>query len=179
MCSESVWWRCHRRLLADHLVLVRGIQVVHLMHDGRLTPHMRTEGVRLADDARSGIPGARDSGGGSASRDRAGQVVATEIPCLSGAPQRQSRRSQNRFPLAADAEVFGGVHQGQVRVRAVREKLDIPLGEPPKVTVHAASGKPDVLSSGGTARRRRRMLSRGRLCFGPVDTTRAEHRRYG
>ena len=22
MCSESVWWRCHRRLLADHLVLV-------------------------------------------------------------------------------------------------------------------------------------------------------------
>jgi uncharacterized protein (DUF488 family) len=51
MCSESVWWRCHRRLLADHLVLVRGIQVVHLMHDGRLTPHMPTEGVRIADDA--------------------------------------------------------------------------------------------------------------------------------
>jgi uncharacterized protein (DUF488 family) len=50
MCSESVWWRCHRRLLADHLVLVRGIEVVHLMHDGRLTPHMPTEGVRLADD---------------------------------------------------------------------------------------------------------------------------------
>jgi uncharacterized protein (DUF488 family) len=51
MCSESVWWRCHRRLLADYLVLVRGIKVVHLMHDGRLTPHMPTEGVRLVDDA--------------------------------------------------------------------------------------------------------------------------------
>ena len=38
MCSESVWWRCHRRLLADHLVLVRGVDVVHLMHDGRRTP---------------------------------------------------------------------------------------------------------------------------------------------
>ena len=50
MCSESVWWRCHRRLLADHLVLVRGVDVVHLMHDGRLTPHVPTEGVRLADD---------------------------------------------------------------------------------------------------------------------------------
>ena len=50
MCSESVWWRCHRRLLADHLVLVRGIEVVHLMHDGRLTSHVPTEGVRLADD---------------------------------------------------------------------------------------------------------------------------------
>jgi uncharacterized protein (DUF488 family) len=51
MCSESVWWRCHRRLLADHLVLVRAITVVHVMHDGRLTPHMPTEGVRLVDDA--------------------------------------------------------------------------------------------------------------------------------
>lgn len=46
MCSESVWWRCHRRLLADYLVLVRGVEVVHLMHDGRLTPHPPTEGVR-------------------------------------------------------------------------------------------------------------------------------------
>src|SRR5687767_6356624 len=26
MCSESVWWRCHRRLLADHLVLVEGVE---------------------------------------------------------------------------------------------------------------------------------------------------------
>ena len=51
MCSESVWWRCHRRLLADHLVLMRGIAVVHLMHDGRSTPHVPTEGVRIADDA--------------------------------------------------------------------------------------------------------------------------------
>jgi len=48
MCSESVWWRCHRRLLADHLVLVEGIDVVHLMHDGRLTPHAPTGGVRAA-----------------------------------------------------------------------------------------------------------------------------------
>ena len=49
MCSESVWWRCHRRLLADHLVLARGIDVVHLMHDGRVTPHVPTAGVRVAD----------------------------------------------------------------------------------------------------------------------------------
>ena len=46
MCSESVWWRCHRRLLADYLVLLRGVEVLHLMHDGRLTPHKPTEGVR-------------------------------------------------------------------------------------------------------------------------------------
>jgi uncharacterized protein (DUF488 family) len=46
MCSESVWWRCHRRLLADHLMLVREIDVVHLMHDGRHMPHVPTDGVR-------------------------------------------------------------------------------------------------------------------------------------
>lgn len=51
MCSESVWWRCHRRLLADHLVLVRGIDVVHLMHDGRHAAHVLTDAVRLVDRA--------------------------------------------------------------------------------------------------------------------------------
>lgn len=50
MCSESVWWRCHRRLLADHLVLVNGVDVVHLMHDGRRTAHRPTEGVRRVGD---------------------------------------------------------------------------------------------------------------------------------
>ena len=51
MCSESLWWRCHRRLLADHLTLVRGVQVLHLMHDGRVSPHVVTDGARLAADA--------------------------------------------------------------------------------------------------------------------------------
>lgn len=50
MCSESLWWRCHRRLLADYLALVGGVEMVHLMHDGRLTPHVPTQGVRRADD---------------------------------------------------------------------------------------------------------------------------------
>lgn len=50
MCAESVWWRCHRRLVADALSLQRGIEVVHLMHDGRTMPHRLTEGVRLGDD---------------------------------------------------------------------------------------------------------------------------------
>jgi uncharacterized protein (DUF488 family) len=50
MCSESLWWRCHRRLLADHLVLVRGLEVVHLLHDGHLTPHVPTDGARRDGD---------------------------------------------------------------------------------------------------------------------------------
>lgn len=49
MCAESVWWRCHRRLLADHLVLVKGADVRHLLHDGRITEHPITSGARLGD----------------------------------------------------------------------------------------------------------------------------------
>lgn len=47
VCSESVWWRCHRRLVADHLVLVEGLSVHHLMPDERLAEHRPTDGVRL------------------------------------------------------------------------------------------------------------------------------------
>lgn len=39
MCSESLWWRCHRRLVADHLMLVEGRPVEHLMHSGKLELH--------------------------------------------------------------------------------------------------------------------------------------------
>ena len=45
LCSESVWWRCHRRLIADVAVLGRDVPVTHLMPDGRLTPHRPSEGA--------------------------------------------------------------------------------------------------------------------------------------
>ncbi|MEV5440734.1 DUF488 domain-containing protein [Streptomyces sp. NPDC052682] len=50
MCSEAVWWRCHRRLIADFAVLARGVPAGHLMHDGRLSRHVPTAGVRLRED---------------------------------------------------------------------------------------------------------------------------------
>ncbi len=34
MCSEAVWWRCHRRIIADYLLL-NGHAVIHLMGNGR------------------------------------------------------------------------------------------------------------------------------------------------
>lgn len=37
MCSEAVWWRCHRRIVADYL-LHRGRMVVHLMGRARAEP---------------------------------------------------------------------------------------------------------------------------------------------
>jgi uncharacterized protein (DUF488 family) len=45
MCSESLWWRCHRRLLSDYMVLVQGFDIHHVMHDA-LREHRLTEGVR-------------------------------------------------------------------------------------------------------------------------------------
>jgi uncharacterized protein (DUF488 family) len=50
MCSETVWWRCHRRLIADFASLVRGVDVRHLMPAGRVEPHQPTDGVRVAED---------------------------------------------------------------------------------------------------------------------------------
>ncbi|MBV9855687.1 MAG: DUF488 domain-containing protein [Streptosporangiaceae bacterium] len=50
MCSESVWWRCHRRLVADFVSMARGMPVRHLMHDGRLEDHRPSPGLRLRDD---------------------------------------------------------------------------------------------------------------------------------
>ena len=45
MCSESVWWRCHRRLIADVVVLGRGLPVRHLLPDGRVSPHQPAGGA--------------------------------------------------------------------------------------------------------------------------------------
>lgn len=50
MCAETLWWRCHRRLIADAATLLHGMNVCHLGHDRRMSAHRLTEGVRLADD---------------------------------------------------------------------------------------------------------------------------------
>ncbi len=49
MCSESLWWRCHRRLVADAVVLVKEIPVRHLMHNGNVAEHAVTSGARLTE----------------------------------------------------------------------------------------------------------------------------------
>jgi len=49
MCSEAVWWRCHRRIVADHL-LARGEVVLHLMGRGRIEPAKLTQGARVTDN---------------------------------------------------------------------------------------------------------------------------------
>ncbi|MGE3872999.1 MAG: DUF488 family protein [Parvibaculaceae bacterium] len=44
MCSEAVWWRCHRRIIADYLI-ASGETVFHIMGQGRLEPAQLTSGA--------------------------------------------------------------------------------------------------------------------------------------
>ncbi len=46
MCSEAVWWRCHRRIVADHL-LARHESVFHLMGKDKIVPAQLTEGAKI------------------------------------------------------------------------------------------------------------------------------------
>lgn len=48
MCAEVLWWRCHRRIIADVLVSL-GIDVVHIADATHATPHRLAEPARLVD----------------------------------------------------------------------------------------------------------------------------------
>jgi uncharacterized protein (DUF488 family) len=48
MCAETLWWRCHRRLLSDRLT-ADGWEVVHLLAPGKSEPHRMWAVARLVD----------------------------------------------------------------------------------------------------------------------------------
>jgi uncharacterized protein (DUF488 family) len=56
MCSEAVWWRCHRRIVADYLI-AHGETVLHIMGEGRLDPAHLTPGAVIEPDGRVVYPG--------------------------------------------------------------------------------------------------------------------------
>jgi uncharacterized protein (DUF488 family) len=48
MCSEGLWWRCHRRIISDNLV-IRDWTVEHIMPTGKLSPHALAPFARVVD----------------------------------------------------------------------------------------------------------------------------------
>jgi uncharacterized protein (DUF488 family) len=46
MCAEAVWWRCHRRIIADYL-LAAGREVFHLMGPAKVEPARLTPGAEV------------------------------------------------------------------------------------------------------------------------------------
>lgn len=55
MCSEAVWWRCHRRIIADYL-LARGRRVLHIMGPGQTVATELSEGVVVREDGKLSYP---------------------------------------------------------------------------------------------------------------------------
>ena len=48
-CAEALWWQCHRRLLADHLI-ARGWTVLHILGDRKVARHELWELARLTSE---------------------------------------------------------------------------------------------------------------------------------
>jgi len=48
MCAETLWWRCHRRMLSDRLT-VDGWSVVHLLAPGKSEPHRLWDVARVVE----------------------------------------------------------------------------------------------------------------------------------
>ena len=46
MCAESVWWRCHRALIAD-VLRARGIEVMHILDEKHAALHPFTSAARV------------------------------------------------------------------------------------------------------------------------------------
>jgi uncharacterized protein (DUF488 family) len=49
MCAEAVWWRCHRRIIADYL-LAAGETVFHILSADRVDPARMTEAAKTCAD---------------------------------------------------------------------------------------------------------------------------------
>jgi uncharacterized protein (DUF488 family) len=55
MCAEALWWRCHRRLIADRL-LASGRPVAHVMGEGKIEAARLTQGAVIGGDGKVTYP---------------------------------------------------------------------------------------------------------------------------
>jgi uncharacterized protein (DUF488 family) len=56
MCAETLWWRCHRRIIADYL-LAAGDAVFHILGHGHTEPALMNEAARLHSSGCLSYPG--------------------------------------------------------------------------------------------------------------------------
>lgn len=55
MCSEALWWQCHRRLISDYLA-VQGWNVIHIMGENKTDIHRLMDPAKIVDGALSYAP---------------------------------------------------------------------------------------------------------------------------
>jgi uncharacterized protein (DUF488 family) len=56
MCAEALWWRCHRRIIADYLIAA-GETVFHILGPGDIVPAQATLAVRPGPTGTLTYPG--------------------------------------------------------------------------------------------------------------------------
>ncbi|HEY6993612.1 MAG TPA: DUF488 domain-containing protein, partial [Xanthobacteraceae bacterium] len=61
MCAEVVWWRCHRRIIADYLIAA-GETVFHIVGPGRIEPARMTDVARPGPNESLTYPAAGERG---------------------------------------------------------------------------------------------------------------------
>ena len=76
MCAEAVWWRCHRRIIADYLIAA-GERVLHVLPGGRISAAQLTPAATA---------GAR------------GTLIYPAGPGMSGSDAFSGRRSSATWP---------------------------------------------------------------------------------
>ena len=110
MCAEAVWWRCHRRIIADHL-LARRVRVFHIMSKtsapaATLTPFAVVERGRvhypLTAAGAAGAASERVTAAGAAGeRARRPSRAVAGAPRARSRPRRKSPRSPPRTTTRA------------------------------------------------------------------------------
>lgn len=60
MCAEAVWWRCHRRIIADYL-LAQGVPVMHIMGSGKVDPAKLTPAAHVLTNGTLVYPAAEEA----------------------------------------------------------------------------------------------------------------------
>jgi uncharacterized protein (DUF488 family) len=74
MCSEAVWWRCHRALIADYLKAKSAI-VIHIIGNHKNEIHPFTSAARL-EDGRLSYHAPSGMSGNEVGQERSGGMVS-------------------------------------------------------------------------------------------------------
>ena len=90
MCAEALWWRCHRRIVTDHL-LAHGVPVIHLLSRTKQTPASLTP-FAVVDD-RAGVSYPATPSLRAAGRGKRGSGAAVD---------GESGTNEQRAPLPVD-----------------------------------------------------------------------------
>ena len=103
---SRVWWRCHRRIIADYL-LASGVPVAHIMGRGKVVPAKLTPGIRSLPGGKLIYPGGE---GGpvddsqtllALSLQRACVATITHPPGAAGRGQPSASRLTERILMSA------------------------------------------------------------------------------